>query len=123
MKRVKARYIRVLSILIAAMAVIFVVQMINNRSLDEAMPLTRIILITLASGVGFLPLALLSLLIERSGGQNQIMAVKEVILNEQDIKDAASLWVYTQHGVAPEGDIELTVNEEGVVSCLAHIPG
>ena len=123
MMGMKKRYIRVLTIVAAAMVIIFAVQLINNRSLEEAMPLARLILITLASGIGFLPLALLSLLIERGGDQNQIMAVKEVRLSEQDLKDAASLWIYTQHGVAPEGEVELYVEEDGEISCSVHIPG
>ncbi|MDC7223678.1 MAG: hypothetical protein PQJ60_08065 [Spirochaetales bacterium] len=123
MKSIKRKYIRLAIILTVAMGIIFAVQMINNRSMQEAMPLSRILIITLISGVCFLPLALFSLFMDRNGDRSQIMAVKEIRLGEEEMKEAAGLWVFTQHGVAPEGDVQLEVGEDGEISCLVHIPG
>ncbi|MDC7219493.1 MAG: hypothetical protein PQJ59_06100 [Spirochaetales bacterium] len=119
----RRKYLRILIILITAMVIIFAVQLVNNRSMEEALPLGRILTVTLISGVCFLPLALFSVFMDRSGNQNQMLAVKEIHLNEQELKDAAALWIFTQHGVAPEGEIELDCDEDGEISCLAHIPG
>jgi hypothetical protein len=119
----KRKYIRIIIIMLAAMAIILTVQLVNNRSLEEAMPLNRIIVLTLISGVFFLPLALISILLDGDSRQNQMMKVKEIRLNEQEIREAAALWVFTQHGVAPEGEVELFIDEEENISCLVHIPG
>jgi len=123
MKGKKNRYIRILIILIAAMVILFTVQLITGRSQEEPPSLGRLLFVTLITGLCFLPLALFSLFLDRANGASQIMTVREIHLTEQDLKAAVALWIYTQHGAAPEGEVELDVEENGTITGLAHVPG